>query len=477
MIGVEAWGTPRRAVRSLRRVLLTSAILTGALAACATPEPLIEEQIDARVAADREALAMEQEPMTGRSKRRWRGALKHNLDHRLKAMETALAQGEVDLAHWDLLPRLTANAGYTARNKEAASSSRSVLTGTQSLEPSMSSDKEHETASLSMVWNVLDFGVTYLRAKQQTDRKLIVEERRRKVVQNFVQDVRHAWWKALSAQRLLPRVETLRAGMQAALENSRTAQSRGLQPPVPALEYQMSLLETLRQIGTLQRDLALAKTELGTLIGVTPGTAFDIASPEGEVDVPQIPDILDRLQQEALANRPELREEDYNEQIGVAETRKALLRLLPGLEMNADLQYSGNSFLANQSWMEGGLKLSWNLINLVGGPQNIKLSEAREDLIRKRRLALSMAVLTQVNVVRYQQARQDYTLAKELHDVAARLQAQAETAQAVQAEWRRSGGQAGRCSWNCNGTRPTPNCRTLPAGCSCRRGPIHCPRR
>ena len=109
---------------------------------------------------------------------------------------------------------------------------------------------------------------------------------------------------------------------------------------------------------------------------MTPGTAFNIASPEGEVDVPQIPDILDRLQQEALANRPELREEDYNERIGVAETRKALLRLLPGLEMNADLQYSGNSFLANQSWMEGGLKLSWNLINLVGGPQNIRLSEA-----------------------------------------------------------------------------------------------------
>ena len=171
MIGVEAWRTPRRAVRSLRRVLLTSVILTGALAACATPEPLMEEQIDARVAADREALAMEQEPMTGpvTLEEALARALKHNLDHRLKAMETALAQGGVDLAHWDLLPRLTANAGYTARNKEAASSSRSVLTGTQSLEPSMSSDKEHETASLSMVWKRTRFRRD-LSARQATDR-------------------------------------------------------------------------------------------------------------------------------------------------------------------------------------------------------------------------------------------------------------------------------------------------------------------
>lgn len=409
-----------------------------ALAACAVPEPLSPPQIDSRVAADRAALKAETEAVTGpiTLEEALARALKHNLDHRIKAMEVAIAQGEADLAHWDLLPRVVANAGYTGRSNEAASNSLTLSSGEESQDPTTSTEKGTMTADLSMAWNVLDFGVSYLRARQQADRRLIAEERRRKVVQSFVQDVRYAWWKALGADRLLPRVEVLHAETRSALEDSRAIQKRGLQPPVQALEYQMSLLETLRQIGSLQRDLVLAKTELGSLMGLLPGTPFEIARPEGEPKTPTIPDSLDKLQEEALRSRPELREEDYNERIGVAETRKAILRMLPGLEMTGGLQYSDNHFLVSQSWMEGGLKLSWNLVNLASGPPNLRLSEAREALTRKRRLALSMAVLTQVNVgwIRFRQAKEDYELARELHDVAAQLRTQSETARAAKAE-------------------------------------------
>lgn len=42
-----------------------------------------------------------------------------------------------------------------------------------------------------------------------------------------------------------------------------------------------------------------------------------------------------RLETEALASRPELREQDYQTRISSAETRKAMLRMLPGLEFSA----------------------------------------------------------------------------------------------------------------------------------------------
>ncbi|MBF0093649.1 MAG: TolC family protein, partial [Alphaproteobacteria bacterium] len=413
-------------------------ILWLGLAGCAVPEPLTNEQVTARIAADREILAAELEPVTGpvSLEEAMARAVKHNLDYRLKVMETALSQGEADLTHWDLLPRMTANAGYTARNNENASNSRSLSTGVQSLENSTSTEKEFETASLSMAWNVLDFGVTYLRTKQQMDRKLVADERRRKVVQNIIQDVRYSYWKAVSAQRLLPRVEAFRTEVLRALENSRAALGRGLQPPIQALEYQMTLMDTLRQIGQLQRDLVLAKTEISTLMNLPPGTPFTLAPPLEAVEVPGIPKDIELLQGTALVNRPELREQDYQERIGVAETRKAILRMLPGLEMNADFQYNGNSYLYNQSWMEGGLKLSWNLISLASGPQQVKLAEAREELERKRRLALGMAVLTQVNVayIRFRQAQEDFTLTRELFDLAGKLQAQTDTAVALRAE-------------------------------------------
>ncbi len=38
---------------------------------------------------------------------------------------------------------------------------------------------------------------------------LMAEERREKVAQNVLQDVRNAYWRALGAQRLLPEVDGL----------------------------------------------------------------------------------------------------------------------------------------------------------------------------------------------------------------------------------------------------------------------------
>ena len=59
------------------------------------------------------------------------------------------------------------------------------------------------------------------------------------------------------------------------------------------------------------------------------------------------------LEQEALSNRPELREQDYQTRITATETRKAMLRLLPGLEFSVGGHYDSNSFLVEQGWAEG----------------------------------------------------------------------------------------------------------------------------
>src|SRR6185437_1090717 len=75
-------------------------------------------------------------------------AIKYNLDNRLKLMEEAVARRQLDLASYDLLPRLTIAAGYTDRNNVLASSSENVFTDTQSLVPSTSSDKALRNADL-----------------------------------------------------------------------------------------------------------------------------------------------------------------------------------------------------------------------------------------------------------------------------------------------------------------------------------------
>lgn len=71
---------------------------------------------------------------------------------------------------------MAAEAGYVTRSNVSASSSRSIQSGQESLEPSTSQDRNRRCADLTMVWNVLDFGVSYVTAKQQSDQRWIAED-------------------------------------------------------------------------------------------------------------------------------------------------------------------------------------------------------------------------------------------------------------------------------------------------------------
>ena len=133
------------------------------------PQPLEVSEIQARVVADTAAMVADQEPVHGTIDLYEviaRG-LKYNLDKRLKLFELGLADDRLRLVHADFLPSVTANAGYRVRDNELGSSSRSLITGDQSLEVSTSQDKRIRSADLQMMWNVLDFGLTYIKAKQE----------------------------------------------------------------------------------------------------------------------------------------------------------------------------------------------------------------------------------------------------------------------------------------------------------------------
>jgi outer membrane protein TolC len=314
-----------------------------------------------------------------------------------------------------MLPRLAMQAGYVGRSNVSASSSESIQTGTQSLEPSTSQDRNRDVADLTMVWNVLDFGVSYVSAKQQADQRLIVQERRRKVVHTITQDVRSAYWRALAAEGLLTQIDSLMARVGAARNNSQHLSELRIGDPIQALGYQRALIEATRQLEEQRRALSLAKTELAALINLPMGTSFSLAT-AGDYEVPQLKVQLSRLEEEALANRPELREQDYQTRISAAETRKAMLRLLPGLEFSAGGHYDSNSFLENQSWADYGVKVTWNLFNVLSGPAAIDVAKASEAVTQARRQAMSMAVLAQVHVANanFHEAQRQFHTSQEL---------------------------------------------------------------
>ncbi len=401
-------------------MLATSAVLL--LSGCMIqPKPFSDAE-RAKLAADgRAELFGQQEPVAGpiTLEEALARAISYNLDHRQKMMEEALAQRQLDLSNFDLLPKLTAAAGYTARDRELAS--RSVLLDDPSktaVPPSYSSDKTMRTGDLGFSWNALDFGVSYYEAKEQADRVLVLQQRRRKVVELLMQQVREAYWQAAGAERIHDRIGPLLDAAQAALDDSRRAQQANLASPLDTLNYQHELLDIMRQLEAVRSQLEEAKPRLASLMNLEPGKDFTLAPPAGFA-APHFDMPVAQMETTALERRPELVEASYNERISVEETHKAMAKLLPGIEVQLGAHYDSNSFLAFQEWRDAGLRVSWNLLNVLNIKHIRGAAKAQAEVARTQRMALSMAVLTQVHVARTELAakRRQFELLQQMNSV------------------------------------------------------------
>jgi outer membrane protein TolC len=377
------------------------------LSGCAiTPQPFAASEQKLIAAADRKAAQTGVEPLTAKLTLAdaLARALKYNLDHRTRMMEEALAVGQLNLSRYDMLPKLTAAAGYSSRDSDRITRSKDSVTGQPSLaNPYISSDRDHTTSDLGLSWNVLDFGVSYYNAKQNADRVLVAAERRRKAMHNLMQDVRTAYWRAASAQKIDAELRATLRLAEEALSDSRKVESEKLRDPLEALRYQRTLLENLRILESIQRELAASRIELAALINLPPGASFELAEPQAaDLTPPKASLSVDRMEELAISNNADLKEQFYNARIAVAETKRSLLRLFPNLSFNYGYKHDSDSYLINQSWQEAGLQLSWNLFSVLSAPAVMRYSEANEKLAEQRRMTAQMAVLTQVHLSRQQ---------------------------------------------------------------------------
>lgn len=377
-----------------------------AVSGCAVrPLAIDDETHRQRAADDQHRLYDDQEALTKplRMADAVARALRYNMDYRTRLMEEAASMGQLDLANWDMLPRLTAQAGYSWRDNDSFGFGYTPA-GTISTTPSSAVERTHHTNNVTFAWNVLDFGLSYVRAKQLADQSLIAEERRRKAQQNLLLDVRTAWWRAEAAQRLLPQMDALLRDVDQAAARARLIETRKLLPPLQIVAYRRSLLDLTQQLVLRRQELEQSRLEFAQLINLRPGQEFEVAAIDG--DQPPMPLLNTRaetLEALALEHRPELREEAYRARVTDLEGRKQLLALLPSLGVDVGTNYDSNRYLLNNRWASAGMNVSFNLLKVFSMPAVKRNAAAAASIDEARRLAVTAAVLAQARMaaVRY----------------------------------------------------------------------------
>jgi outer membrane protein TolC len=357
----------------------------------------------------------------------------YNRQKRVRMMESALAEKQFDLMKFDMLPTLAANAGYATRNNYAASASTVFEDGKPSPlvdNPtySVSQDKKQASADITFSWNILDFGLSYVKAKQQSDRFLISKEGERKVLFNITQEIRRAYYQAVTADELLKRIHPLMKEVRVALQDSDKVKSLRLKSPIYALTYQRELLDVLRDLASLEKTLIFSKLELAELMGLKPGTAFELADKvQSSYELLTVPFNVSTMEKIALENRPEILEGRYKERISQEELSVVMLSMLPGLSLNAGYNSNDSDYLLNNDWYSLGANVTWNLFNVFKYSPLSDAADAKIILAKERKLAIALAVITQVHLstVRYQQAVGEYKLSKDYLNISEEIYVQA----------------------------------------------------
>jgi hypothetical protein len=350
-------------------------------------------------------------------------ALKFNLDHRVEMFMQALRQAETRHATSEMLPKIVAEAGYSNRNNDLISSSEDIATGLEFEPNTISQEKEFKSGEVAFSWDILDFALSYVRARQAADQYLIAQEIKRKVVHRIIEDTRTAYWRAVSSDRMGRKLRAMESRVRGAIFGSRSTVADGSQSALTALTYERELVEIKRTAEQLEHEMNLAKAQLASLLNIAPGTKFSVVDhgPQGD------PGIIDMAPQEMVAeaifNRAEIREVAYEQRINEAEAVAAILELLPNVKQYGMEAFNDNRFLLHNDWLAWGTTIAGNLMKVVRLPETRLWIEANDNVLQTRALATTMVVMTQVYVsrTRYAHFLNELNTAKHYAQVQAEL--------------------------------------------------------
>ena len=355
--------------------------------------------------------------------------IKHNSNQRVQQLESVISEREQLINGFELLPELSANAGYKTLNELNPSTSSSYNPETDTFKPivlnntaySVSEDLETTSGSGGITWNALDFGLSYVRAAQGADKMLITQELKRKATHNLVREIINAYFKAYSAELALSKIKDLKERSREALQDSAYIEELLVASPMDALFYQKELLDILKVLSEQERALINAKVELSVLMGIPLNRKYKLIKtrqPLTEVNLD-----LESMEELALNLRPELMESRYQSRIARNEVRASIMSAMPTLSFTRNWSYSDSSFLYNESNYDYGANIGFNFISMFSAPARIKNSKTTREIEEERRMSLYMTVLSQLHIAlsEYSQNYQDYSMARHYEDVANRI--------------------------------------------------------
>jgi multidrug efflux system outer membrane protein len=354
-------------------------------------------------------------------------AMDSNLEYRIKKVQSALAYKQYDLAKTELYPNIDLKSDYNNRNRDYIKTLGDVSGGTsaaQSLIP-----HTIKTGSVVFNWDILDFGLSYVRAKQAADRYLLAVEQRKQMAATIINDVIKNYTLAYYGQELNEQLQEIETSVNDAITITDKAIEQEVGERQLILGYRKALIEDYRQAKDNVIYFNQSRDKLLNLINYNAKVKMEdvqlkLAAPDPYLlKLPSLNSDLLHLDTIALFFRPELSESIYK--IREIEKQKAvtILEKLPSLGFNLGYNYDSDKYLKFQNWWSHNLNLAWNLLHMATIPAAIDTVETQLETARLTHLASSAVILGEVRVLlyNYRMKKYDFHLAEDQSKFATNL--------------------------------------------------------
>lgn len=410
--------------RSIWAHALTCLLLTGCMRSQTELETTRAEHADEDLDKILERAAVPDHPLTLNEVLEI--ALKSNLDILVKELDYAFEYELATGSKYKMLPSLIAEGEISYRNKNTGSSSES-LTNQPPAPPSISSQQHVNRYDITFTWKLLDFGISYYRARQQANKavsKRFDIERQR---QNVIMGVVEHFWKARAAMKgISGSQELLKKAKQYQETREKDVEARVVST-IEGYRTEAQLIRAILQMQVFEKSYHREMSELSNLMGLHPNIPFTLAEePLDPITVHLMP--VEDLEELALTNRPELYTADMEALSYTDDIRIALLQVFPDPNLFVGNFYDSNRFLVYKRWLIAGLRWSWNLLSVPSHIQEMISADTHLDMSKASRLAISVGILTQLHLayIQFSYNLDEYQWNDKLRGVQRRLLASAE---------------------------------------------------
>jgi outer membrane protein TolC len=319
--------------------------------------------------------------------------LQNNLDMRISKVVAEITDENTVAEKLKRLPALNFNA--------------TLSQSSHSSDPDV--DKLQKSGSLSLTWNILDFGLSYIRSWQAAMQSEIRRMERLRQAQTLARDISTAYWKAVLAEQSLEQIRTLETEVKDYKTKAEILVSQKRLDPIASKAIEKKIVELAITAANLRAEISNGKIELCRLMGLSPGTLLNLAREDFRTFIEKMPmpETLEpqKLEMISLNNRPEFFSSDFEVRVQQEEARAVLVSMFPGIQFSSSNYYNANSNYENNIWTVWGATISSSLLSLPSKYAEWQGQKKSIEMVKLQRVMLTAGVIVQAHM-----SLHDYTV-------------------------------------------------------------------